>query len=91
MVSRRGQRFLEHLEHQRRTLRDEVEEDVAPLRALSLDERGAVVESVCRDAMAVLRARPDFPEALAAREPGSDEALRRYHAVVERFRRHGRH
>jgi hypothetical protein len=35
-----------------RTLRDEVEDDVAHLRALALEQRGKIVESVCRDAMA---------------------------------------
>ena len=46
-----ARRYLEALEARRRTLRDEVEDDVAMLRGLSLEERGKILESVCRDAM----------------------------------------
>lgn len=61
----RTAKFLASLEERRKTLRDEVEEDVGPLRGLSLEERGKVHESVCRDAMAIIRARPDAEAALA--------------------------
>ncbi|GMU63128.1 MAG: hypothetical protein AMXMBFR34_48910 [Myxococcaceae bacterium] len=43
-------RFLKHLDRQRPTLADELEDDVALLRGLSLAERGKLLESVCRDA-----------------------------------------
>lgn len=59
-----ARRYLEALEGRRRTLRDEVEDDVAMLRGLSLEERGRILESVCRDAMAILRARPDAKVAM---------------------------
>lgn len=91
MASERSARFLQHLDAQRRTLKEEVEQDVAPLRGLSLAERGLVVESVCRDAMAILRGRPDFAQALLANDPRSDESERTWRAAVERFRVHGRH
>lgn len=70
-------------------MRDEVEDDVAPLRALSLEERGKIVESVCRDAMAIMRARPDFAEAVQRTEPRSAEAMSTWLKIVERHR-HGR-
>ena len=85
-----AERFLQHLEAQRRTLKDEVEADVAPLRELSLAERGRVLESVCRDAMAILRARPDAETALMQQDPRSAESLETWRRLVDRFR-HGRH
>ena len=82
----RTARFLERLERQRRTLAEEVEDDVAPLRGLSVKERGEVLASVCRDTMAILRARPDGAAVLSA------PAERRSHwlAVVKKYRSHGR-
>lgn len=71
----RTAKFLASLEERRKTLRDEVEEDVGPLRGLSLEERGKVHESVCRDAMAIIRARPDAEAALAERDPLPPESV----------------
>ncbi len=62
---------------------------MAPLRGLSLAERGKIVESVCRDAMASLEARPDFPAVLQQRDPLSAEAT--WLGLVRKFRTHGRH
>lgn len=90
MVTNRAANFLERLERQRRTLREEIEPDVAPLRGLSLEERGKIVESVCRDAMAILRARPDFERAVQAHDLRSKESLQTWLSAVKRFR-HGRH
>ncbi|MFT3713057.1 MAG: hypothetical protein QM817_35840 [Archangium sp.] len=84
MPSDRTAAFLKNLEAQRATLRQEVEGDVAPLRALTIDERAKVLESVCRDAMAIVRARADASEVLARREPSAS-----WHSVVQRYR-HGR-
>lgn len=53
--------FVARLDQRRRSLAEEVEEDVAPARAMSLEERGRVLESVCRDAWAILRARDTSP------------------------------
>jgi hypothetical protein len=83
MRDERTTRFLERLERQRRTLADEVEDDVAPLRALSLTERGEVLASACRDTMAILRARADGAAVLSApveRSPHWDAAIARYWA-----------
>ncbi len=75
--------FLSRLDDQRR---DEVENDVGPLRGLTLEQRGKIVESVCRDAMAILRARPDFEEALQRRDPRSPESEATWLEAVKKFR-----
>ena len=90
MLTLRGARFLAHLDECRRTRRDEVEDDIAPLRSLTLEERGKILESVCRDAMAILRARRDFAQAMAAQEPRSDESMQLWINLVKRYRSHGR-
>lgn len=83
-------RFLQSLAERRRSLKDEVEDDVAPLRGLSLEERGRILESVCRDAMAILRARPDAEQALQYQDPRSPESLATWQALVDKYRAHGR-
>lgn len=80
-------RFLEMLAARRATLADEVEEDVAPLRGLSLEERGKVLESVCRDAMAILRSRPDAERALSHRDERCPESMELWRQLVARYRR----
>lgn len=67
-----------------------MEDDVAPLRGLSLDERGKILESVCRDAMVILRSRPDFERAVCHRDPLSDESARTWQRLVDQHRAHGR-
>ena len=74
-----------------RTLREEVEDDIAPLRGLSLAERGKIVESVCRDAVAILKARPDFETAIQFQDPRSEESLATWLRAVKKHRAHGRH
>jgi hypothetical protein len=60
--------YVARLDHERATLASELEEEIAPVRALSIAERGAWVASVCRSAWAVLRSRQDMHEVLAMRE-----------------------
>jgi hypothetical protein len=91
MASDRAANFLRRLEQRRSSLREEIEDDIAPLRGLSLDERGKILESVCRDAMAILRARPDFERAMAHQDPRSPESLSTWLQLVKRYRAHGRH
>lgn len=90
MSSARSAEFLKRLEQRRKTLRQEIEDDIAPLRGLSLEQRGALVESVCRDTAAILRGRPDFAQALQAQEPRSEESLQTWLRLVKRYRPHGR-
>lgn len=86
----RSANFLKHLELQRQTLREEIEDDIAPLRALSLEERGKRMESVCRDAMAILRGRADFAQAIQYQDPRSDESMQTWLRLVKKYRAHGR-
>ncbi|MCU0700684.1 MAG: hypothetical protein MUC96_29590 [Myxococcaceae bacterium] len=86
MRDERTTRFLERLDRQRRTLAEEVEDDVAPLRGLSTEERGRVLASVCRDAMAILRARPDGEAVLSA----PAERSRHWDELIARYRARGR-
>lgn len=85
-----AQRFLDRLDAQRATLRDEVEDDVRFTRDLTPDERGKILESVCRDAMAILQARPDFEQAVRWRDPRSEESMNTWLAAVRKYRAHGR-
>lgn len=87
----RAARFLKNLEARRKTLREEVEDDVAPLRGLSLEERGKIVESVCRDAMAILRGRPDFERAVRHQDRRTEESMHLWLSLVRKYRSHGRH
>ena len=91
MSTARSVEFLKRLALQRKTLREEIEDDIAPLRGLTLEQRGQLVESVCRDAMAILRGREDFAQALQAQEPRSEESLQQWVNLVKRHRAHGRH
>lgn len=88
MSSDRTANFLKRLDERRRSLREEIEDDIAPLRGLSLEEKGKILESVCRDAMAILRARPDFEQALARQDPRSQDSLDTWLQLVKRYRDH---
>jgi hypothetical protein len=90
MPSSGHQRYLEQLEARRRSLRDEVEDDVANLRGLTLELRGKIVESVCRDAMAILEARPDFKQAIQHQDPRSPESMATWLRLVKEHRSRGR-
>ena len=60
-----------------------LEEEVAPARALTPEQRLAVVASVCRAAMHVLRMHPKRERVLALRDPvpaSTRAALRRLRA-----------
>jgi hypothetical protein len=86
----RARRYVEELDRRRRTLAAELEDEVAPVRHLSLEKRGEWVASACRGAWAILRSRadverivqqpeppaPDLPE-IWARLMGRQRAIRR--------------
>ena len=55
----RTRRYVAQLDARRRTLADEVEDDVAPVRGLTLHERGEWIASACRSTWDILRARAD--------------------------------
>jgi hypothetical protein len=53
----------------RRTLADELEEEVASIRSLTLDAKGDWIARTCRAAWAILRSRADGARLVAEREP----------------------
>lgn len=91
MSADRAERFLRHLAERRSSLRAEIEDDISGLRGLSLEERGKLLESVCRDAMAILRGRPDFERAVQHQDPRSAESMATWLRLVRQYRTHGRH
>jgi hypothetical protein len=65
----RVRRYVAQLDRRRATLASALEDEVAPVRELSLAERGVWVASVCRSAWAILRARQDGRDVVERREP----------------------
>jgi hypothetical protein len=57
-----------------RPLADQLEDDLAPLRDLTLEERAQVVKAVCSAARRIIDARPDGDRILAYQDPLSPES-----------------
>src|SRR5262249_41057921 len=75
-VDPRTRKFVAARDRARATLSTELEEELAPIRALSLEARGDWVARTCRAAWAILRSRPDGATLVAEREePAPDYAL----------------
>ncbi len=85
-VRSRTRAYVERLDRARATLRDEVEPDVAPVRHLSLTERGEWVARACASARAILTARPDRAAILARREPPAPDFEAWWSALMQRWR-----
>lgn len=79
-------RYVARLDAARSTLGRELEDDVAPVRALSLHERGVWVASVCRAAWAIVRARPDGVRVVAEQEPPAPDLASHWGALMARQR-----
>jgi hypothetical protein len=82
----RVRRYVDRLDAARRTLACEVEDDVAPVRGLTMQERGAWVASVCRAAWAILRARPDAAKVVGWQDPPAPDLTERWRALMARQR-----
>jgi hypothetical protein len=78
--------YVARLDQARATLADEVEPDVAPVRHLSLDERGEWVARACASAWAILCARPDAAAVLSRRERPAPDFETKWRALTARFR-----
>jgi hypothetical protein len=65
----RVRRYVDRLDRQRATLAEELEEEIASVRGLTLEERGEWVASVCRSAWAILRSRRDLTEVVGCPDP----------------------
>jgi hypothetical protein len=77
------QRFVAQRDRARRTLAEELEEELAPIRGMSLEEKGDWVARTCRAAWAILRSRPDGARLVAEREPPAPD----YPAIWRRLAR----
>ena len=91
MSADRAAQFLQHLAARRNSLSEEIEDDISGVRGLSLEERGKLLESVCRDAMAILRGRPDFERAILHQDQRSAESMATWLRLVKQYRADGRH
>lgn len=69
----RTRQYVARLDAQRATLVDELADEVAQVRGLSMVERGEWVASVCRSAWAILRSRPDGAEIARHRDPPASD------------------
>lgn len=69
----RARKFVAARDRERVTLVRELEEELAPVRSLSMEARGGWVARTCRAAWAIIRARPDGLAVVACREePAGD-------------------
>ena len=83
----RTRRYVERLDARRRTLREEIEDDVAPVRGLTLEQRGAWVASACRSAWDILRARQDAMHAIDQDEPPAPDFPAKWAALMAEYRK----
>jgi hypothetical protein len=82
----RTRQYILRLDRARATLAEEVEPDVAPVRNLTLEERGHLVARLCASAWAILRSRGDFPRVLDQRDPPAPDYLEKWRAMNTRLR-----
>ncbi len=78
-------RFIARLDHQRRTLQDEVEPDIADVRGLTPEELDHRLVAVVRSAWTIARTRGDLQQ-LLTREPAAPDFDAVWAALVRRFR-----
>jgi hypothetical protein len=83
----RTKQYALRLDRARVTLADEVEPDAAPVRDLSLDQRGDLVARLCASAWEILRSRDDFPATLDQREPPVVHYPAKWRVMHDRLRR----
>jgi hypothetical protein len=83
----RTRRYLARLDASRRTLAHEVEDDVAPVRALTMQERGEWIASACRSTWDILRSRPDAQRVIDFVDPPAPDFAPKWAALMARQRR----
>lgn len=81
MTVPRTREFVRRLDARYASRAAEVEEDVADYRHLTPEQDDAVVAGLARSAMAILRGRPDFADAMAESEPPAPD----YPALMRRL------
>jgi hypothetical protein len=82
----RTRAYVARLDRARATLAEEIEPDIAPVRGLSLDERGDWVARACASAWAILRSRPDAAALLARREQPAPDLEEKWKSLSARLR-----
>jgi len=86
-MDERSRRYVERLDRLReRPLAQQLEDDIAPFRHLSLEERARVLESVCAAAWKTLSSRPDFETAAKYQVPLSAESSSTWRKLVQQAR-----
>ena len=79
-------RYVKRLDEARSTLRAELEDEVAPVRSLSLAEHGRWIAELCASARAILSARSDSVRVLLMVEPPAADYREKWQVLNGRFR-----
>ncbi len=82
----RVRQYVARLDRQRETLATELEAELAPVRRLSLTERGQWVADVCAAAAAIVAARPGRSPATDLDEPPAPDFPEKWQALMARYR-----
>jgi hypothetical protein len=83
----RTRRYVARLDARRRTLLDEVEDDVAPVRGLTLSERGEWIASACRSTWDILRARRDAKRVIDQVDPPAPDFAAKWAVMMAQRRK----
>ncbi len=78
--------YVAGLDARRRTLAIEIEDDVALVRDLTLQQRGEQIANLCSSAWSILRARPDFATIVRDKELPAPDLLARWTLLMQRRR-----
>ena len=84
----RTRRYVAQLDARRRTLADEVEDDVAPVRGLTLRDRGEWIASACRSTWDILRSRADGQRMIDHVDPPAPDFAAKWAALMAQQRSH---
>jgi hypothetical protein len=78
--------YVARLDDAHRTLRDEVEPDVAPARGLTEEEQDQALQAVIRGAWDILRTRDDFERVVRTPTPPAADFPAIWRRLNERYR-----
>ncbi len=82
----RVRRYVASRDRERATLAAELEDEIAPVRGLTFEQRGDWIVSVCRSAWAILRSRSDFADIVARPDPPAPDFLDLWRRLMLRQR-----
>lgn len=94
-MDERVRRYVERLDAaRRRPLAEQLEDDLGPLRGVSMAERARLVKAVCGAAWKLIQARPDRDRVLAHQDPIPSDSQTHWRRLVRETaaqrRAHGR-